>query len=204
MQKRVARVAPSRRDPISKRGVVIYRTPVSSPFGRIAIDWYGDASRPRVHRIILPSERSSRSGSREVADLRSRRGSCAPIDDLAERIQALCAGHPVVFDLTLLDLHRCRPFQRKVLLAEYRIPRGRVSTYGRIAKRIGHPGAARAVGSALAKNPFPLVIPCHRAIRETGALGGFRGGLAMKRALLELEGIAFSKSGRVVTDTFHY
>jgi methylated-DNA-[protein]-cysteine S-methyltransferase len=65
-----------------------------------------------------------------------------------------------------------------------------------LAERIEAPGAARAVGHALALNPFPLIIPCHRAVRSDGGLGGFQGGLAMKRKLLELEGIAFSPSGK--------
>jgi methylated-DNA-[protein]-cysteine S-methyltransferase len=177
---------------------------VSSAFGPIAIDWYDGVRGPRVNRIILPSERSSKNGVFGVRKDKLQRRSCPAIDDLAKRIAALCRGKAVTFELTLLDLGRCPLFQREVLRAEFGIPRGRVSTYGRIAKRIGHPGAARAVGSALAKNPYPLVIPCHRAIRETGALGGFRGGLSMKRALLELEGIEFSNSGRVATKEFYY
>jgi methylated-DNA-[protein]-cysteine S-methyltransferase len=57
---------------------------------------------------------------------------------------------------------------------------------------------------ALARNPFPLLIPCHRAIRSNGKLGGFQGGPGMKRALLELEGIEFSPTGKVLTDRIHY
>jgi methylated-DNA-[protein]-cysteine S-methyltransferase len=89
-------------------------------------------------------------------------------------------------------------------LAEHRIPRGWVSTYGRIAKSLAVPRGARAVGSALSHNPFPIIIPCHRALRSNGELGGFQGGLAMKRALLELEGVQFSPTGRVLTDRVYY
>jgi methylated-DNA-[protein]-cysteine S-methyltransferase len=89
-------------------------------------------------------------------------------------------------------------------LAEYGIPRSWVSTYGRIARTLGIPHGARAVGSALSRNPFPLVIPCHRAIRSNGQLGGFQGGLSMKRALLEREGVEFSGAGRVVTKRIYY
>ena len=85
-------------------------------------------------------------------------------------------------------------------MAEYRIPRGRISTYGRIAKHIGAPGAARAVGTALATNPFPIVIPCHRALRADGGVGGYQGGAKMKRSLLEMEGIAFDDSGKARLD----
>jgi methylated-DNA-[protein]-cysteine S-methyltransferase len=66
------------------------------------------------------------------------------------------------------------------------------------------PGAARAVGTALARNPFPIIIPCHRTVRSNGDLGGFGGGLKMKRELLELEGVQFSTTGRVLTDRFYY
>lgn len=85
---------------------------------------------------------------------------------------------------------------------EHRIPRGRVSTYGRIAMKLTHPGAARAVGTALAKNPFPLIIPCHRAVKSDGKLGGYAGGLDMKKRLLEMEGIQFDQFDRVVVKRF--
>ena len=91
-----------------------------------------------------------------------------------------------------------------MLLAEYDIPRGWISTYKRIAGHLGITNGARVVGNSLAKNPFPIFIPCHRAIRSDGALGGYQGGLAMKRALLELEGIEFSTDGKVLTDRIYY
>jgi len=74
-----------------------------------------------------------------------------------------------------------------------------VNTYGEIAKKIGHPGAARAVGTALAKNPLPLIVPCHRVIRSKGELGGFSAGdTNLKRRLLGKEGIIFDSRGRVI------
>lgn len=202
MKKRIAAINPSRRVQIPDHGARVFRALVSSSLGRVAIDWYDGTAGPRVHRILLPSEQDNRSCGAPSGG--PERGSCPPIDDLAGKIRAQCEGHAAAFDIAMLDLDRCYPFQRKVLRAEFGIPRGRVSTYGRIAARIGHPGAARAVGSALARNPYPLVIPCHRAIRENGTLGGFRGGLSMKRVLLELEGIEFSGWGRVMTDRFYY
>lgn len=81
---------------------------------------------------------------------------------------------------------------------ESKIPSGKVSTYSRIASKLGNSSAARAVGNALARNPFPLVIPCHRAIRSDGSLGGYAGGIDMKKKLLELEGIEFDYRGRVI------
>jgi methylated-DNA-[protein]-cysteine S-methyltransferase len=104
----------------------------------------------------------------------------------------------------LIALEDCSVFQRRVLLAEYAIPRGWVSTYGRIAAALGRPGGARAVGRALATNPFPLVIPCHRAVRAGGDLGGYQGGVAMKRALLTFEGVEFTEGGKVRLERVHY
>ncbi|MFH1618584.1 MAG: MGMT family protein [bacterium] len=80
-------------------------------------------------------------------------------------------------------------FRRKVWLACARIPPGRTRTYGWIARKIGRPGAARAVGTALEKNPFAPAIPCHRVIRSDGSLGGYsgQGGLNKKRQLLSNE-----------------
>ena len=104
----------------------------------------------------------------------------------------------------MIALERCSEFQKRVLLAEYGIPRSWISTYGRIARHLRIPGGARAVGGALSRNPFPIIIPCHRAIRANGELGGYRGGLKMKRALLEFEGIELSQAGRVLTDRIYY
>ncbi len=81
-------------------------------------------------------------------------------------------------------------FQRKVWAAIETIPRGKTKTYGEIARQIGHPGASRAVGAACGANPLPLFIPCHRVLAANGRIGGFTGGLAVKRHLLKLEGVA--------------
>ena len=91
-----------------------------------------------------------------------------------------------------LDLTLLTPFARKVLTALARLPYGQTLTYGQLAKRVGSPNAARAVGSCLAHNPLPLIIPCHRVLPRTAALGGFSApaGPPLKRRLLMLEGIA--------------
>lgn len=125
-----------------------------------------------------------------------------PIAELCKRIQRYISGEEIYFeqrDLDLLALECCTHFQKQVLLTTYAIPRGRVTTYSGIAARIGAPNAARAVGNALAYNPFPIIIPCHRVVRADGRLGGYGGGLEMKRALLELEGVHISPAGIVDT-----
>ncbi len=83
---------------------------------------------------------------------------------------------------------RATPFQFKVLEAVSAIPYGSTATYGEIAERVGSPSAARAVGAACGANPIPLIIPCHRVVAAAG-LGGYGGGPALKRKLLELEGV---------------
>ena len=80
------------------------------------------------------------------------------------------------------------PFQIKVWEALLRIPSGHVTTYSEIAQAVGHPKAVRAVGTAVGRNPISLLIPCHRALRKSGGLGGYHWGLPVKRAILAYEG----------------
>jgi O-6-methylguanine DNA methyltransferase len=87
-------------------------------------------------------------------------------------------------------LERLGDFQRRVLLETCEIPPGTVRSYAWLAACLGHPGAARAVGSALARNPLPLVVPCHRVVRADGRVGDYGcGGTAAKLALLAAEGV---------------
>jgi len=92
---------------------------------------------------------------------------------------------------TPLDLHLLSAFQRDILLRLRSIPTGSVKTYGELAREAGRPGSARAVGRALATNPLPLALPCHRVIASDGGLGGFSSprGVEDKAALLALEGV---------------
>ena len=88
------------------------------------------------------------------------------------------------------DLARLTPFERAVLMKAREIPRGEVRPYGWIAREIGHPGATRAVGTALARNPIPLFIPCHRVVRTDGHIGNYSmGGPEAKRRILTFEGV---------------
>ena len=87
----------------------------------------------------------------------------------------------------LCDLKSLPPFTRAVLKTTAEIPYGQVRSYRWIAAKLGKPGAARAVGNALARNPIPIIIPCHRVVRSDGAIGGFALGTGWKKRLLALE-----------------
>jgi len=121
------------------------------------------------------------------------------VQDLIKDIIRYLKGEPVSLSMDLLDTSVCYPFQLRVLMTERTIQRGKTASYGWVAHQIDTKGV-RAVGSALARNPFPIVVPCHRAIRSDRTLGGFQGGLEMKRALLEMEGVEFDSKGRVQPD----
>lgn len=127
-----------------------------------------------------------------VAELRQRLHaevvrSAERIGKILEQIDAYFAGKRRTFDVPV-DTQLMTPFQRRVLTAAQRVPAGAVVSYGDIARAIGQPKASRAVGQALGHNPIPIVIPCHRVIASDGSLGGYIGGLAIKKKLLALEG----------------
>jgi methylated-DNA-[protein]-cysteine S-methyltransferase len=107
-------------------------------------------------------------------------------------IRRVLAGECVDLGFVVLDDRAVDPFRRKVYAATRTIPAGSIATYGEIARAIGRtdPEGAREVGAALARNPTPIVVPCHRVVGANGKLTGFSapGGLATKRRMLELEG----------------
>ncbi len=107
---------------------------------------------------------------------------------VATQLRQYFAGRRARVDVPV-DLRAVTPFQRQVLTATRRVPPGRVVSYGEIARRIGKPKASRAVGQALGHNPIPIVIPCHRVVAGGGKLGGYTGGLAIKKRLLAIEGL---------------
>jgi methylated-DNA-[protein]-cysteine S-methyltransferase len=106
---------------------------------------------------------------------------------VVRQLRAYFAGRRRRFDVPV-DLGHLTPFHRRVLRATAAVPAGQVVSYGDIARRIGRPRGSRAVGQALGRNPVPIVIPCHRVVAAGGALGGYTGGLAIKRRLLRIEG----------------
>lgn len=181
-----------------------YFTNFPSPFGNFSIIWKDHNSSLQIQRIFLSDAEHASEEKVKASFTQIKKESNKFIEILGEKIQRFLKGEAISFDLKLLDFNRCYDIQKRVLIAEYEIPRGWVSTYKRIANNVGLPKGARVVGNALAKNPFPIIIPCHRAIKTNGDLGGFQGGVKMKRALLEQEGIKFSNQGKVITKRLFY
>jgi methylated-DNA-[protein]-cysteine S-methyltransferase len=112
-------------------------------------------------------------------------------EGLMERFRAYFSGNRVDFP-DKLDLSGATPFQRSVWQVARLIPYGQTRSYAWLAGQAGRPGAARALGQALGRNPLPIIIPCHRVLAGNGGLGGFSGGLEMKRFLLQLEKVSFA------------
>jgi len=170
----------------------------------VAVLWLVREDQPGVARILISKPKLTTGQIVAGSYPNSKISSCTEIHTLADQIEAFLTGEDIRFSLDMMQLDRCTTFQQTVLCAEHAIPRGRVSSYGRIAKFLNNPGGARAVGMALASNPFPIIIPCHRTVRSDGDLGGFQGGMPMKRRLLEMEGVAFQDKTHVKDGNFFY
>ena len=159
-------------------------TTTDSPFGTLLL-----ARTPRgLVRIGLPNE--DRDGLLvELAGRLSPRVLEAPaeLDRARRQLDLYFDGRLDRFDLPL-DWQLSGGFRGRVLHAIAAIPYGETRNYTEMATSAGNERAVRAAGSACGSNPIPLVVPCHRVLRSSGALGGYRGGLPMKQALLELEG----------------
>lgn len=111
-------------------------------------------------------------------------------EDLVARFRLFLAGRPVVFDDVALELEPFTGFQRDVARVLRSIPRGEVVAYGELAALAGRPGAARAVGTFCARNPFAFLLPCHRVVGADGIGGYGSAGVGVKRRLLALEGLS--------------
>jgi methylated-DNA-[protein]-cysteine S-methyltransferase len=137
----------------------------------------------RLRALHLPSRPARRDGWRRAAEA---------FTAVVEQLEEYFAGSRRSFDLELDP--RGRPFDRAVwdLLAE--IPYGETRSYGELARALGRPDRARAVGAANARNPLPILLPCHRVIGSDGSLTGYGGGIELKRTLLELEQGAWQES----------
>jgi methylated-DNA-[protein]-cysteine S-methyltransferase len=147
-----------------------------------------------LHGTFLPVPERRQAEQGLLSGLRPANDNPRPDNDfqrsLQERIIAYYEGDPVDFRREpAVNLDGAGPFVQKVLHACRRVAFGRTITYAGLAKQVGSPNAARAVGSALASNPIPLIIPCHRVLRTDGGLGGFSapGGIDTKQKMLRHE-----------------
>jgi methylated-DNA-[protein]-cysteine S-methyltransferase len=176
----------------------------SSPFGPVALIWSVHKGQPKIFRALLSTPKVSAKHQVPALFPDSQNAACTEIDAVADDIETFFSGEDIRFSLEIVRMDLCSAFQQEVLRAEHGIPRGAVSTYQSIARHVGRPRGAHAVGNALATNPFPIIIPCHRAIRTDLTIGGYQGGIPMKRNLLQMEGIDFDKTGHVTTKNFFY
>jgi len=145
---------------------------LNTPIGELMLESDGDF----LTGIWLPASHRTPTGHRYDA--------LPVLDKTAEQLDEYFARERNAFDLpTRLD---GTEFQREVWAELSRIAYGETITYGELARRVGRPQGFRAVGQANGRNPLPIVVPCHRVVASSG-LGGYAGGLPMKRALLELE-----------------
>jgi methylated-DNA-[protein]-cysteine S-methyltransferase len=160
----------------------------ATPLGHCGIVW----SKRGIAGVQLPEGTQAKTrtrlrarfpAARPGAPSPGTRGAIAAISELLER-------RPSDLDAVVLDLEAVPPFHRRVYAIARAIPPGTTLAYRELAVRLGEPAAARAVGQALARNPFPIIVPCHRVIAAGGKPGGFsaRGGLVTKFHLLDLEG----------------
>lgn len=156
--------------------------------GRCGVAW-------GAHGLVavgLPEGRDAATCARLVRHAKDARELPPPpaVRDAVDGIVALVAGAPVDLTRVELELERVGPFERSVYEVARTIPVGATLTYGDVTRRIGADmGVARAVGQALGRNPWPIVVPCHRVVAAGGRLGGFsaRGGTDTKLRLLEIE-----------------
>lgn len=166
-------------------------TTTDSPFGPLLL-----AQTPRgLVRVSLPGYDPGET-LEELAARISPRVLEAPaeLDEARRQLDLYFEGKLTKFDLPL-DWQLSDGFRSKVQRAIARIPYGQTRSYTQVAASAGNERAVRAAGTACGSNPIPIVVPCHRVLRSGGGLGGYGGGLPMKRALLELEGVLRDSRG---------
>ena len=164
-----------------------------SPWG-----WMGiSESSKGIQGIVLPkrSKRAVESDLRALSKEPWQQGESARLTAARHQLSDYLAGKRSTFDVPL-DLSAGTSFQRQVWRTLQRVPYSKLRSYRWIAARVGGPQYARAVGNAVGANPLPIVIPCHRIVAHDASLGGFSGGLSMKRKLLSLEGTLTQLQGR--------
>lgn len=161
-------------------------------FGLCGIAWNAD----RLTRMQLP-ERDRPAAEKRLSALGAKPWTGAPPAEILPAIAMLeryFAGEPVDFRPLQLDLQGIEPFNRRVYDVLREVGWGETTTYGALAKRVDAPGAAQAVGVAMARNPWPVIVPCHRVLAAKHKTGGFsaHGGAETKLKLLAMEGVTTS------------
>ena len=158
-----------------------------TPIGRCAIAWGGRG----IAGVQLPEARDTATRARLLSRVPDAREAPPPpeVRRALDAIAALFAGEPQDLSAVALDMERVPAFHRRVYETARAIPPGATLSYGEVAARLGAPGAARAVGQALRRNPFALLVPCHRVLASGAKIGGFsaNGGITTKLRLLALE-----------------
>lgn len=154
--------------------------------------WVGMAASPSGLLVVILPQPTEAAALRQLRDRcpQARFAAEGELTEIGDRLRRYFAGQAVSFDDLTLDMSQAAPFQQRVWEVTRAIPRGQTRTYGEIARQVGSPHAARAVGQAMAHNPWPVIVPCHRVLGSDGRLTGFGGGLEMKRRMLEMEGAA--------------
>jgi methylated-DNA-[protein]-cysteine S-methyltransferase len=171
-------------DLAAERGLIdVAYAVVGSPVGDLIVA----TTRRGLVRISFPHE-APEDVVEELATMLSPRVLESPgkLDEVRRELEEYFEGRRERFDVPV-DMALTRGFTRKVLQATARIPFGSVSTYRDVARKAGNDRAYRAAGNALGANPIPIVVPCHRVLHSGGGLGGYGGGLDVKRYLLTLE-----------------
>ncbi len=169
-------------------------TALSASVFETALGWAGVIVTDQgVRRVVLPA-RNRAVVERELAIVTGGRPVSRRLGDTIHMLERYFAGKGGGPCALRLDVPEASAFQQRVWRAACAIPYGGTRSYAWIARKIGSPRAARAVGNALGANPVPIVVPCHRVIASSGGLGGFSGGLEWKRRLLDLEGGAYGDS----------
>lgn len=160
-------------------------TLVDTELGRIGLV----GSTEGLRRIVLPQTSSETVLKLIMESLPGAIADPSPFGDLPQRLKWYLRGEPVSF-ADKLDLTHTTPFRRAVWEATCSIPYGETKSYAWIAEQIGNPKAMRAVGQALAKNPLPIVVPCHRVVGKDGGIRGGGRGLEMRKRLLQIEALS--------------
>lgn len=176
----------------NKNDIELYKKIISNtPINEIVIIWSNNPF--KIEEIILSNpEKTATEITNEKYPTAISKKAPKKLKKIIKELNKYFKEENAHFSLDYLNLDKLTDFQRKVLIAEFNTKKGTVNSYGQLAKAIDNPKAYRAVGSALSKNPFPIIIPCHRTVKSDRTIGGFGGvksGLESKKILLELDGV---------------